>query len=127
MLSIILLIIGAMCLYIGISALRIHSRNKKRDFVETQGTVAELTTREVKTGTIPVQVLHYDVDEVGYKVEASIKKMQLSVGDTVDLLVDREEPEYVIVNDDSKNKPFISGVALTAVGAVCSLVGLFLM
>lgn len=127
MFSILLLIVGAMCLYIGISALRIHSKNKKRDFVETQGTVAELTTREAKIGTIPVQVLYYDVDEVGYKVEASIKKMQLSVGDTVDLLVDREDPEYVIVNDGSRNKPLISGVALTAVGTVCSLLGLFLM
>lgn len=127
MFSIILLIVGALCLYIGISALRIHFRNNKRDFIVTSGTVAEISQRDSKLGTIPVQLLHYDVDEVGYKVEASIKKMDLKVGDTVELLVDRQDPEYVLVNDDSKNKPLISGSVLTLAGVLCSLLGLLWM
>ncbi len=126
MFSIICLILGAVCLYVGISALRIHSKNKKRDFVETQGTVAELTQRESKIGMIPVQILHYDVDNVGYKVEASIKKMQLEVGDVVELLVDREEPEYVLVNDGSKEKPMMTGTILCVVGVALSIAGLFI-
>ena len=97
---------------------------QKRDFVETQGTVAELTQRDSKIGMIPIQVLHYDVDNVGYKVEASIKKMQLEVGDEVELLVDREDPEYVLVNDGSKEKPMVTGAILTVVGIALSLVGL---
>ena len=126
MFSIICLVVGAMCLYVGISALRIHSKNKKRDFVATQATIAELTERESKIGMIPIQVLHYDVDNIGYKVEASIKKMQLEIGDEVEILVDRDEPEYVLVNDGSKDKPMMTGTILTVVGIALSIVGLFI-
>ena len=126
MFSIICLVVGAMCLYVGISALRIHSKNKKRDFVATQATIAELTERESKIGMIPIQVLHYDVDNIGYKVEASIKKMQLEIGDEVEILVDRDEPEYVLVNDGSKDKPMMTGTILTVMGIALSIVGLFI-
>ena len=52
--------------------------------------------------------------------------MQLEVGDEVELLVDREDPEYVLVNDGSKEKPMMTGTILTVVGLALSIVGLFI-
>jgi len=130
-------------LYIGIMSLRNYYQDQKKEYVVTLGKVVEQKERQhyrrgmSTTGFVPVFEYTYNgkVYQKEHRVESSkygkgmkiVPASKYKEGDSVELRVYIDNPEYAIVNDEKNIKlPLYLGVPLTILGGALLVVAIIL-
>lgn len=119
------LIAGPWSLY---QYIRQHLRDRRREFTPVVGTVVYMEARYLTNGqTRYTPVYQYECDgQVYQKVHNDSTRLRDSVrgvlgstfvvGSCIPLLVDRNEPEYAVVNDYSRHMQLWQGICFLIVG-----------
>lgn len=145
MLKVYLLIFGAVALYIGLSGVRQHLRNRNREYTLVYGKIIdqqrEMHTSRGKTFVEFTPIFEYFFNGRTYQGKHIIssskygKGLELvpaskyEVGTEVELRVFLDDPSEAVINTESNVKfPLVMGVIATCVGValICVSLALFL-